>query len=270
MNAPLLAAPPQPRTYGPVNWVGLRTLLWREVGRFLKVAGQTIFAPLVSSVLYMMIFSVVMRGREAPLGEVDFATFLAPGLIMLGIINNAFANSSSSVIIAKMQGNATDFLMSPLSALELALAFIGGAVVRGLLVGLVSAVALAPFADVWPQNLAAVLYYGLLAAVIFGALGLMGGVWADKFDKLATVTNFVILPLTFLSGTFYAIDALPEPFRSIGHWNPVFFLIDGFRMGFVGEADGPWLLGAAVSFLIAAALCLGCWALLRSGWKLKA
>jgi len=269
MTAPLLA-PPQPRSYGPINWVGLQTLLAREVGRFWKVAGQTVFAPLVSGLLYMLVFAVALGGRASPLGEGRFVDFLAPGLIMLGVINNAFANSSSSMIIAKVQGNSTDFLMPPLSALELTLAFIGGAVARGLLVGLVTAVALAPFAQTWPQHWGVALFFAAMAAVIFGALGLIGGIWADKFDKLATVTNFIVLPLTFLSGTFYAIDSLPEPFRSIGHWNPVFFLIDGFRMGFIGQSDGSWALGAALSFLLAAGLSAAAWAVLRSGWKLKA
>lgn len=269
MAAPLIA-PPQPRSYGPVNWIGLKTLLEREVGRFWKVAGQTVLAPLISGLLYMMVFAVALGDRPSPIGAVRFVDFLAPGLMMLGIINNAFANSSSSMVIAKVQGNATDFLMPPLSALELALAFIGGALARGVLVGLVTGLALAPFADVWPQNWAPVLFHAVMASVIFGALGLLGGIWADKFDKLATVTNFVILPLTFLSGTFYAVDALPEPFRTIGHWNPVFFLIDGFRSGFIGQSDGPWALGAVLTLLLALALSAISWAVLRSGWKLKA
>jgi ABC-2 type transport system permease protein len=189
---------------------------------------------------------------------------------MLGVINNAFANSSSSIIIAKVQGNATDFLMSPLSALELAAAFIGGAAARGVLVGVMTALALAPFADLTPAHWAAVAYFGVTASVLFGALGLIGGVWADKFDKLATVTNFIILPLTFLSGTFYAIDALPEPLRSIGHYNPVFLLIDGFRYGFTGVADGAPLWNALGALACAAGLCVAAWAVLRSGWKLKA
>jgi len=269
MTASLLRVP-QPRRYGAVNWIGLRALFAREVGRFMKVAGQTVLAPLVTGLLYMLVFSVAIGGRPSPLGGGRFVDFLAPGLIMLGIINNAFANSSSSMIIAQVQGNATDFLMPPLSALELACAFIGGAVARGFLVGVMTAAAFVPFADLRPFNLGVVLYFGLAASVMFGALGLIGGIWADKFDKLATVTNFIILPLTFLSGTFYAIDALPEPLRSVGRYNPVFLLIDGFRFGFTGAADGSVWLDAAGALACAAAMCVAAWAVLRSGWKLKA
>jgi len=190
--------------------------------------------------------------------------------MMMGIINNAFANSSSSLIIAKVQGNATDFLMPPLAPFELAIAFIGGAAVRGVLVGLASAFALAFFADVTPSNWLAALYFSTLAAVIFGALGLLGGIWADKFDHLAAFTNFVVTPLTFLSGTFYAVDSLPAPLDTIGHWNPVFWLIDGFRFGFVGQADGNLAVSAVASLALAVGLCGFCWAVLRSGWRLKA
>jgi ABC-2 type transport system permease protein len=173
-------------------------------------------------------------------------------------------------VIAKIQGNSVDFLMPPLSALELSIAFIVGAASRGLLVGLVGIFAVAPFADMLPENAFVVLYYAVTASVIFGAIGLLGGIWADKFDHLAAVANFVITPLTFLSGTFYSIDALPEPFSAIGHWNPVFFLIDGFRSGFIGHADASPMIGIAVTFGLAVGLCYACWAVLKSGYRLKA
>lgn len=259
----------QPRRYGRVNWIGLRTLLEREIFRFLKVGGQTLLAPLVSGVLFMMIFSVVMGPQGSAGGTVSYADFLAPGLMMLGLINNAFANTSSSLIIAKVQGNATDFLMPPLSALELTIGFLGGAVARGMLVAVASAISMAPFADVLPQNLALVLYFSLMAAIIFGAIGLIGGIWADKFDQLATVTNFVVLPLTMLSGTFFSLDRLPEWVRPWAHANPVFMLIDGFRFGHTGLADGNVAFGALVALVLAASLSVACWALLRSGWRLK-
>lgn len=269
MTAPNLMAL-RARQYGAVNWVGLGTLLEREISRFLKVAAQTLVAPLVSSVLFMMVFSIGFAGRGAPIGDVRFVDFLAPGLMMMGIINNAFANSSSSLIIAKVQGNATDFLMPPLAPFELAIAFIGGAAVRGVLVGAASAIALAFFADVTPTHWLAALYFAVLAAVIFGALGLLGGIWADKFDHLAAFTNFVVTPLTFLSGTFYAVDSLPPPLDTIGHWNPVFWLIDGFRFAFIGQADGDLVVSALAALGLAAGLCWLCWATLRSGWRLKA
>lgn len=261
---------PQPRQYGAMNWVGLRTLLEREIFRFLKVGGQTVLAPLVSGVMYMTIFSVAVGSRGVGDNALPYADFLAPGLMMLGLINNAFANTSSSLIIAKIQGNATDFLMPPLSALELTIGFLGGAVARGLLVALASAISMIPFAHVLPLNLWIVLYFSLMAAIIFGAIGLIGGIWADKFDQLATVTNFIILPLTMLSGTFFSLDRLPVAVQAWAHINPVFLLIDGFRFGFTGHADGNVALGALVAFILASSLSVACWALLRSGWRLKA
>lgn len=259
-----------PRQYGRMNWIGLRTLLEREIFRFLKVGGQTVLAPLVSGVMYMMIFSVAMGAQGMGAGAIPYADFLAPGLMMLGLINNAFANTSSSLIIAKIQGNATDFLMPPLSALELTIGFLGGAVARGMLVALASAISMIPFAHVLPHNFGIVLYFSLMAAIIFGAMGLIGGIWADKFDQLATVTNFIILPLTMLSGTFFSLDRLPGAIQAWAHVNPVFLLIDGFRFGFTGHADGNLAFGALVALILASGLSLACWALLRTGWRLKA
>lgn len=261
---------PRARQYTGMNWLGLRTLLEREIRRFVKVSAQTLIAPLITTILYISVFALAMGGRGAPIGGIPYIDFLAPGLIMMGVINNAFQNASSSLIIAKIQGNSVDFLMPPLSALELTIAFIGGAAARGIIVGLASLVAVAPFADVTPQHWWAVLLFIISASVVFGAIGLLGGVWADKFDHLAAVTNFVITPLTFLSGTFYSINALPEPIRDVAHWNPVFLMIDGFRYGFIGHADGPIGLAAAVSVALAVALSAACWALIRSGWRLKA
>jgi ABC-2 type transport system permease protein len=267
IEAPLLTA----RRYQGMNWLGLSTLLEREIKRFVKVSAQTIVAPLIMTILYMAVFALAMGDRPSPLGQgIPYANFLAPGLIMMAVINNAFQNASSSLIIAKIQGNAVDFLMPPLSAAELTIAFIGGAAARGILVGAVSLAVVAPFVDVTPAHFWAVAFFTIAASVIFGAIGLIGGIWADKFDNLAAVTNFVVTPLTFLSGTFYSIDALPEPFATIGHYNPVFFLIDGFRYGFIGHADGPVWISCLVSGIIAVALCIACWTLLRSGWKLKA
>ena len=264
---------PMARRYSGMNWLGLQTLFAREINRFMKVAAQTLIAPLMMTILYIAVFALALRGtggRSSPIGNVSYIDFLAPGLIMMGIINNAFQNASSSLIIAKIQGNSVDFLMPPLSALELTIAFIGGAAARGILVGIASAIAVSPFAHVVPQHWWAVGVFIIAASVIFGAIGLLCGIWADKFDHLAAATNFIVTPLTFLSGTFYSVTALPEPFRSVAHWNPVFFLIDGFRYGFIGHSDGALGVAAVVSLLAAAALSALCWAVLRSGWRLKA
>lgn len=269
MDARVETAALTSRQYGAVNWLGLQTLIWREVRRFLKVGAQTVFAPLIQTLLFMMVFGLVLRDGNWPGTARAYADGLAAGLVMMSIISNAFQNSSSSIVIAKVQGNAVDFLMPPLSALELTIAFIVGAAARGILVGFASLVAVAWMANIAPAEPLWAIYYAIVASVIFGAIGLLGGVWADKFDHLAAVTNFIIVPLTFLSGTFYSTDALPEPFRTFSHYNPVFFLIDGFRHGFIGAHDAPLLMGALVSGGLALALCWACWAMLKSGYRLR-
>jgi ABC-2 type transport system permease protein len=272
---PLEATPHRlaPRQYGAVNWLGLWTLCLRETRRFWKVGMQTLFAPVVSSLLMLFVFKLAFgQGNGGLVGGVPFETFLAPGVVMMAILNNAFANTSSSLIIAKVQGNSVDFLMPPLSPVEQTVGFLSGAVTRGVLVGLVT------YAAVWIMqitpfqiaNLGAVLYFSVIASLFMGAVGLLGGIWADKFDHMAAVQNFVIMPLTMLSGTFYPIGRLPEPFVTISHFNPFFHMIDGFRYGFTGHAESNLLLGGAFCLAITLALCGWCWALLRSGYKLKA
>ncbi len=267
---PGLAAP---RQYGAVNWLGLWTLCLRETRRFWKVGMQTLFAPVVSSLLMLFVFKLAFdRGGSSSPGGVSFETFLAPGVVMMAILNNAFANTSSSLIIAKVQGNSVDFLMPPLSPIELTVGFLSGAVTRGILVGLVT------YAAVWIMqitpfqvaNLFAVVYFAVIASLFMGAVGLLGGIWAEKFDHMAAVQNFVIMPLTMLSGTFYPISRLPEPFVSISHFNPFFQMIDGFRYGFTGHAESDLWFGGLMSLAITLILCALCWRLLKSGYKLKA
>lgn len=260
---------PQPRPLGAVNWLGLWTLYKKEVRRFLKVSFQTVLAPVATTLLYMIVFSLAIGSRRGEVMGVDFTAFVAPGLIMLGMLNNSFANSSSSLIVAKVQGNTVDFLMPPLSPGELAAAFIGGAVTRGVIVGAATALAVAPFVDVSISHLWAMLYFGLSAAAMMSMIGLIAGLWAEKFDHLAVITNFIIMPLAFLSGTFYSVEILPEPFYTISHVNPVFFMIDGFRYGFIGAHDSPLLIGGLVVLAINAALLIASYLLLRSGWRLK-
>ena len=260
---------PQPRPLGAVNWLGLWTLYKKEVRRFLKVSFQTVLAPVATTLLYMIVFSLAIGSRRGEVMGVDFTAFVAPGLIMLGMLNNSFANSSSSLIVAKVQGNTVDFLMPPQSPGELAAAFIGGAVTRGVIVGAATALAVAPFVDVSISHLWAMLYFGLSAAAMMSMIGLIAGLWAEKFDHLAVITNFIIMPLAFLSGTFYSVEILPEPFYTISHVNPVFFMIDGFRYGFIGAHDSPLLIGGLVVLAINAALLIASYLLLRSGWRLK-
>jgi ABC-2 type transport system permease protein len=256
------------RQYGAVNWLGLQTLLAREVKRFIKVGMQTVFAPLVQTLLFMMVFALV-RGGNWPDTTRPYADGLAAGLVMMSIISNAFQNSSSSITIAKVQGNAVDFLMPPISAFELTVAFILGAAARGFLVGLVSLIAVAWIANVAPANPLIAIYYAFVGSVIFGAIGLIGGIWAEKFDHLAAVTNFVVVPLTFLSGTFYSTDGLPDALRAFAHFNPVFFLMDGFRYGFIETHDAPLLQGAIVCGVLAVVMSVASWAVLKSGYRLR-
>jgi ABC-2 type transport system permease protein len=262
-------SPVQPRTYGGVNWEGVKTLYLREVRRFMKVGMQTVASPVVTVLLYMMVFVVATRGARPGAAGVPFAQFVAPGLIMMSILNNAFANSSSSLIQAKIMGTAPDFLTPPLSAFELCAGFSLGAATRGILVGVVTAIAAWPFSRFGVNNICAILYFGVVASVLMALVGVLTGLWAEKFDHLATVTNFVVMPLTFISGTFYSTRVLPEPFRSITHFNPVFYLIDGFRYGFIGHSDGNIWVGVAFTGALSVALAVWCWAIFRSGWRLK-
>lgn len=265
----LPATPPAPRAYPGINWIGVQTLYLREVRRFMKVGAQTVAAPVVTTLLYMMVFVVALQGGRPPLLGIAFAEFVAPGLIMMAILNNAFANASSSLIQAKIMGTATDFLTPPLSPLELMIGFSLGAATRGVLVGLVTAVCVLPFARLGVANLAAILFFGVMASMLMGMLGVLAGLWSEKFDHLAAVQNFVVMPMTFLSGAFYLVERLPEPFATLSHFNPMFYLIDGFRYGFIGHSEGSLMVGVVASLLITASLAVVCYLVFRSGWRLK-
>ncbi|MHA7871321.1 MAG: ABC transporter permease [Hyphococcus sp.] len=262
------------RRFGAVNWLGLWTLYVREVRRFIKVVTQTVVAPVISTLLFLVVFTQAFGAARPDINGVPFIEFLAPGLIMMAVLTNAFTNSSSSILIAKVQGSIVDVLMPPLSPSELTVAFVAGAVTRGFLVGFITAVTSAGFmafngAPMRIEAVWAIMYFATAAAVIFAMLGVVGGVWAEKFDQLAAVTNFVITPLTFLSGTFYSVDRLPEPFRTISQYNPVYYLIDGFRYGFTGQAESHLGVGVAATLVLMAAFGVWSYALFKSGYKLK-
>jgi ABC-2 type transport system permease protein len=268
MAANEIVLPPQPRDYNGVNWEGFKTLYLREIRRFWKVGAQTLAAPVVTALLYMMVFVVAAQGAR-PIHGMAYGSFVAPGLIMMQILNNAFANSSSSLLQAKMNGLMGDFLTPPLAPLEHAAAFGLGAATRGLLVGAVTWIAVWPFAHIGVAHLWAVAFYGLGAALILGFLGVMAGLWAEKFDQMAVVTNFIVMPMTFLSGTFYLVERLPEPFRSFSKFNPFFYLIDGFRYGFIGHAEGSLAIGAAMTTALVLAFGWICLWMFQSGYKIK-
>ncbi|WP_371396829.1 ABC transporter permease [Fretibacter rubidus] len=261
--------PSQTRRFGRVNWMGLWTLYTKEVKRFWRVGPQTLLAPVVSNLLYLTVFVFAFAENRAG-GADGFITFLIPGLIMLGILNNSSANSSSSMMTGKMMGSIIDVLMPPLSHVELALGYIFGAATRGFCVAVFTAIVLSIFGLTWPMHWWAVLYFGVSAALMLGMVGLLSGIWAEKFDQLAVVNQFVILPLSFLSGTFYSITVLPEIWQKIILFNPLFYLIDGFRFGFLGTSDGHVMTGVIVSAVINIILFLVCLRVLKSGWRLKA
>jgi ABC-2 type transport system permease protein len=254
-----------------VNWGGLATLYVKEVRRFFKVQLQTIWAPAVTTMLFLVIFTVALGREGRTIMGVPFADFLAPGLIVMGMIQNAFANSSFSLLVGKIQGTIVDYLMPPLSVGELIAGFIGAAVTRAVLVGFAVWLAMLmwPGVHVVPRYPLAVLWFGLMGSTMLGFLGLITSVWAEKFDHAAAVTNFVVAPLSLLSGTFYSIQALSPLFQGISHANPFFYVISGFRYGFLGSADSPVLFGALLLLAINVGLWALCFALLRSGWKLK-
>jgi ABC-2 type transport system permease protein len=259
-----------PRAVGSVNWVGLWTLYAREVWRFIKVYQQTIAAPVVTTLLYYAVFSLALGAGGRSVGSVPYLQFLAPGLIMMAMAQNSFANTSSSVVISKVQGNIVDILMPPLAPLELAFAFVMGGVTRGLCVGLATGLVMWLFVPVQIAHPGFVLFHGMMACMLLSLVGLIGGIWSEKFDHIAAVTNFVVTPLSFLSGTFYSVESLPPVFWWIAHFDPFFYMIDGFRYGFIGRSDGTLGVGVAVMLGINAFLWWLAWRLLKTGYKLKA
>jgi ABC-2 type transport system permease protein len=254
-----------------VNWIGLRTLYLKEVRRFMKVQLQTIWAPAITTLLFLVIFTLALgRGKAVVMGF-PFADFIAPGLIVMGMLQNSFANSSFSLLVGKVQGTIVDYLMPPLSNVELLVAMVGGAVTRAVFVGLAVwlAMLLWPGVHVMPRAIWAVVWFGVGGATLLSLMGVITSIWADKFDHAAAVTNFVIAPLSLLSGTFYSVDRLSSTFQAISHANPFFYIISGFRYGFLGRADTDVVTGAFVLLGVNVVMAVVTYLLLRSGWKLK-
>ena len=254
-----------------INVGGLKTLYVKEVRRFFKIHTQTIWAPAVTTLMFLVIFTVALGGAKKQLLGHPFADFIAPGLIVMAMVQNAFANSTFSLLIGKIQGTIVDYLMPPLSTGELIAGLVGAAVTRAFLVG--GAVWLAmlvyPGVQVRLVHPLAALWFGLMGALLLAFLGLLTSIWADKFDHAAAVSNFVVAPLSLLSGTFYSVEQLSPTFRAISHANPFFYIISGFRYGFLGEADSPIWVGAGLLLVLNLAMWGLCYALLRSGWKIK-
>jgi ABC-2 type transport system permease protein len=254
-----------------VNWGGLRTLYIKEVRRFFKVQTQTVWAPAITTLLYLAIFTVALGRAGRTILGVPFADFLAPGLIVMAMLQNAFANSSFSLLVGKIQGNIVDYLMPPLSTGELIAGLVGAAVTRAFLVGCAVwlVMLLWPGVSVEIRRPELVLWFGLMGALLLSFLGLLTSVWAEKFDHAAAVTNFVVTPLSLLSGTFYSVHQLAPRFQAVSHANPFFYVISGFRAGFLGVSDSPLLVGGLALLGLNGALWALCYALLKSGWKIK-
>ncbi len=248
---------------------GTRTLLYKEVLRFWKVAVQTVAAPVLTAILYLLIFGHVLEDHVKVFGSVGYTSFLIPGLVMMSVLQNAFANSSSSLIQSKITGNLVFLLVAPLSHWAWFLAYVGASVVRGLAVGTGVMLATFWFAPLPFAQPLWVVVFGVAGAALMGALGLIAGLWAEKFDQIAAFQNFIIMPMTFLSGVFYSVGSLPPFWKGLSHLNPFFYMIDGFRYGFFGVSDvSPWtgLLVVGLSLLFVCGLCLR---LLKIGYKIR-
>jgi ABC-2 type transport system permease protein len=268
---PVVQLPDGERHIRNVNWIGLQTLYMKEVRRFFKVQMQTVWAPAITTLLYLIIFTVALGSVKPEVLGVAFADFIAPGLIIMGMMQNAFANSSFSLLVGKMQGTIVDYLMPPLSNAEVLTALTFAAVTRAFLVGgtIWLAMVLWPGVHVTPAHMWAILWFGLMGSMMLALIGVMTSIWAEKFDHAAVVSNFVVAPAALLSGTFYSVDKLAPTFQAISHANPFFYAISGFRYGFIGAADSPVVLGALLLLGLNIALGTICYLLLRSGWKLR-
>ena len=248
---------------------GTQTLLYKEVLRFWKVAFQTVAAPVLTAVLYLLIFGHVLEDHVKVFETVGYTSFLIPGLVMMSVLQNAFANSSSSLIQSKLTGNLVFLLVAPLSHWAWFLAYVGASIVRGLVVGTGVLLVTLWFAPLHVAQPLWIIVFAIAGAAVMGALGLIAGLWAEKFDQIAAFQNFIVMPMTFLSGVFYSVGSLPTFWQGLSHLNPFFYIIDGFRSGFFGVSDvSPWLsfTVVATSLLLIFALCLH---LLRIGYKIR-
>ena len=252
-----------------LNLRGTWTLFLREVRRFLKVKMQTILTPALTALLYLVIFRYAMGDRQVPGMDIDYFTFLVPGLAMMAMLQNAFANTSSSMIMGKVMGMQIYLLMAPLSAIEVIFAFLVAAVVRAITVATVFLAVLLPFVDLSLLHPGMILLYGVCGSIIMGGLGVIGGMWAKDFDNVAMITNFVVLPLTFLSGVFYSVKQLPEFWQKINAANPFFYLTDGFRYGFLGKGDTDPFASITIVLASTVITSVACCYLWKRGWKMK-
>ena len=251
------------------NYLPLISLFKKEILRFLKVGIQTIIGPAVSSLLFLAVFHLALGRTVESINGVSFANFIAPGLIMMTILQNAFANSASSIGQAKFQGNIVDVLMAPLADIEITLGYVGGSIARGLICGLVTSIGIYFFIPFSIYSISALIFYAIMGSLMMGTLGTMVGIWADKWDQQQGITNFLVLPLTFLSGTFYSISRLPDFWQNFAIFNPFFYNIDGFRYAFLGQSDSSLFIGSLTLIILNIVLVYSCYLMFKTGYKLK-
>ena len=257
------------RRFGAVNWLGLATLCWREIMRFMAVWTQTLLAPLATAALFLIIFTIAIGPSRGDVMGVPFTHFIAPGILMMTVIQNAFANTSSSIVIGKVQGNIVDTLMPPLSPAELVTGYLVGAIGRGLFVALAITVGVMIFLGIVPKHPLMLIGYVILGSAFMGAVGIVAGIFANKFDQMAAITNFVVTPLAFLSGTFYSVEALPPVLNEITHFNPIFYLIDGLRYSVLGVSDSAPLFGTVIAAASTLAVAGASLVMFTRGTRLK-
>ena len=257
------------RRFGFINWVGAWTLYQMETLRFLNVWIQTIFSPLVSSLLFLLVLSLAIGNERGEILGVSFITFLAPGLIAMQVIQQSFSHSSSSFMIGKIQGNIVDLLYAPLSASEVTISISLAAVTRSFMIAIISILVFKLLIDIQVKHIFTLILFTFLSSFILGNVGIIAGLWAEKFDHMATVTNFVIIPLSFLSGTFYTIDRLPPFLQTVSEANPFFYMIDGFRYSFIGKSDGSIQTGIIYLLILSFLSWLATYILFKKGYKIK-
>ena len=256
------------RRFG-INWVGAYTLYLKETLRFLSVFGQTVVGPIMSAVLFLLVISLAIGENRPNVLGVPFIEFLAPGLIAMQIIQQAFSHSSSSLLMGKVMGNIVDLVGAPLSAGEVTLSVIFASVTRALFISIISVIVFSIMVEIEIKNYLIFITYLFLSSFIMGAAGFIAGLWADKFDNMATVTNFIIVPLSFLSGTFYSVDRLPDTLNTLSHYNPFFHMIDGFRFAFINNMDGSLKFGLIYLSLLSIIIWFIAYLLYKKGYKIK-
>ena len=257
------------RRFGLINWIGFKSLWLKECNRFLAVWQQTLLSPLVSSLLFLSVLSLALGNNRGDVLGYSFISFLAPGLIAMSILTQSFSHSVSSLMIGKIQGNIVDMLYAPLSAMEVSMAIILAAITRSLLIAVISVTVFSLIVEIPINNTFYIFVFGFLSSFILGSLGFITGLWAEKFDHTATVTNFIITPLSFLSGVFYSVDKLPNFFQTISYMNPFFYMIDGFRYGFLGASDGPIGFGIIYLTILSFIMWFIAFYLYKKGYKIK-